>query len=124
MIKIDFSKLWFNFQNRNKAPRLKKECSIELQLKLKKMFRHFFEGFDGTEKDSISKYPISIQKFQITKFEIYEFPDGHIEMKIYLCKAGLLIGKNGRTINDLSKYMSKVLDRNIMITAEDSKLWE
>lgn len=46
-----------------------------------------------------------------------------IEITITLVRPGLLIGKQGRTIDALKEYLEKLLEKFVEIKIKESKIW-
>lgn len=87
--------------------------------KLKSLFRTFFEGCYDVEP--LYEYGFPISSLEITDLG-FEFKDGLTEMTVTLGRPGLLIGKAGRTINELEKVLSEP-DQKVKILIVESKLW-
>lgn len=87
--------------------------------KLKSLFRTFFEGCYEVEPLYEDGFPVS--QMEITDLS-FAFKDGLTEMTVTLCRPGLLIGKAGRTINELEKVLSEP-DQKVKILIVESKLW-
>lgn len=84
--------------------------------RFKSYFRTYFEGcYDNCEAND----PISISRFGITDF-LFEFKNEKLIVTIVLERPGILIGKAGRTIDGLNKYLSS---DNIEVHIKESKLW-
>lgn len=95
--------------------------------KIKRLFRLFFEGAgDPLEPYDMLIGPeidIPIMKFGITNMEFFQFDEG-IAFRITLERPGLLIGKAGRVIDAIQKYLSDELEESVKIYIVESKLWE
>jgi ribosomal protein S3 len=46
-----------------------------------------------------------------------------VKVTITLGRPGLLIGKAGKTIDALVLYLEKILEKNVVISIKESKLW-
>lgn len=89
--------------------------------RLKYSFRSYFEG-SGYEDWSIDPIePILIKKFGITDIQ-FKFKKNLVEMTITLERPGILIGKGGRTIDGVSKFLSSP-EQRVKILIIESKLW-
>lgn len=84
----------------------------------KSIFQTYFDGCYMTEPH-IENLPTS--RLGITNIE-FEFKGDLLIMKITLLRPGLLIGKAGKTINDLTEYLNHD-DKPIEIQIIESKLW-
>ena len=47
----------------------------------------------------------------------------HVKVTVTLGRPGLLIGKMGRTIDALTLYLEKILEKKVEISIKESKLW-
>lgn len=101
----------------------KRKVSKKDQLHIKMMFRCYFEGVGDWEWGVTPVIDIPINKFEINDIQIYKYKNDII-MKIWLDRPGLLIGRKGRTIDGLQKYMSTSYGNNIIIQLNQSRLWK
>ncbi len=99
----------------------KKEYDIlpltKLTKELKFAFRFYFEG----SPDEAAIEPCLIKNFEITDFSV-DYTEEETIVKITLVRPGLLIGKGGKTIDGLTKYLNKY-QPNTKIHLIESKLW-
>jgi hypothetical protein len=119
--------------------RFKKKQKVKPVVKeyLKTEFKRFFEGTiiagDEYDKPIIS---IAVIKFGITDIDVnYDTEPGKngetvdvINMFITLERPGILIGRAGRVINRLERYLNgpqhqPQLDRKVNVKIVESKLW-
>lgn len=103
------------------TPKIKEDKS-----KFKNLFRIYFEGYYGHEQ--INDVAINVSTFEIEKID-FAFgvdPDNKgkrlVRMIVTLGRPGILIGKGGRTIKGLEKYLSDAND-TVKIEVIESKLW-
>lgn len=47
----------------------------------------------------------------------------YVVVTVTLGRPGLLIGKMGETIDDLTLYLEKILEKKVLIKIKESKLW-
>ncbi len=95
------------------------EKQKEIGLRLKGLFRTYFEGcYDSPPHEEVE---MSVSKFEITDIQ-FTFKEGVIEMMVTLCRAGLLIGKGGRRLFALENYLSDA-EHKIKILITESNLW-
>lgn len=87
--------------------------------RIKSLFRAFFEGWDGDGSDA--QVPLLISQLQITNLE-FDIKPEKIILTVTLCRPGLLIGKAGRTIDALTKWLSE-RNQEVEIKIVESKLW-
>lgn len=93
---------------------------------LKGSFRTFFEGVSDLCPQVYDTY-IHVSTMEITNLEfnfLLEDESGkkRIEMTVTLGRPGILIGKGGRTLAALEKYLSDD-DYNVKILIKESNLW-
>ena len=104
--------LILNILNHKKLAKLTNKYKIQFQ------YFHTEEGYD--EEDDFSYYskikPI-FYKYQIHVFE-YKYINNKPCLYIELDSPGILIGKGGRNIDEIKKYL------DIDIRIEESKLWK
>jgi len=106
----------------------KKVVSVEVQQYLKSHFRSFFECSplsSGGYSDPIINIPII--KFGITDIH-FENGVETIDMYITLERPGILIGRGGRVINNLERYLrgpqhSDMITKKINVKIIESKIW-
>lgn len=48
----------------------------------------------------------------------------YVKIVVTLGRPGLLIGRGGETIDALTLYLEKILEKKILISIEESKLWQ
>ncbi len=91
--------------------------------KFKFAFRNFFEGYNYYEP--IYETYISIKNFEIVNLK-FNFPKNNMVITIILERPGILIGKNGHTIDSLKKYMNMIFKESfdeVELNIKQSKLW-
>lgn len=91
----------------------------------KKQFKYYFEGFELAGISKIYSGNLPVIKLGITSFN-FSFETihdvEHLNVEIILDRVGLLIGRMGKTINELTMYLKKY---NInKITVKESDLWK
>ena len=69
------------------------------------------------ENEAIQRSLMEITDIKVKKKKFF------LEITITLVRPGLLIGKGGRTIDGLKKYLEKLLDVFVEIKVKESKLW-
>ena len=126
----------FNFLKKKKE--VKKEVSVEVQDYLKRQFRNFFEGqtLSGIEYFA-PVIAISVMKMGITDIKIefgteknkHDIDCEVVDMFVTLERPGILIGKGGRVINRLERYLNgpqhhPTLTRKTNVKIIESKLWQ
>lgn len=78
----------------------------------KMMFKQWFENNDYNHL-----------QFQIHKIETVLNRIDEIEATVTLGRPGLLIGKAGRTIQELTEFMDKVMDKKVVIKIKEYDPW-
>ena len=91
---------------------------IEDQRSLKNQFRYFFEGWEGDG----AIVDIPIHKFGITDIKFNE-TDEATEMTVTLERPGILIGRAGTVINQLTTHLSEYHGCPVKVLIIESKLW-
>jgi len=91
---------------------------ISDQKSLKQQFRMFFEGYEGYE----AVVEIPIHKFGITDIQFNE-TDEATEMTITLERPGILIGRAGTVINQLTSHLTGYHGAPVKILIIESRLW-
>jgi len=92
-------------------------CKRESEWLFKCHFKTYFTGCYGVEPID----PISIKNFGITDFKVFE-SDKHYLVEITLTEPGMLIGRQGRTIDGVKKYL-QYNEKEVVIHLIESKLW-
>lgn len=87
----------------------------EMINRFKSYFHIYFEGIDCD--DAIDPHLIST--FGITGLR-FEFKDGFLHIWVILERPGLLIGKGGKTIDGLNKWLES---SKMIVHIKESKLW-
>jgi len=87
---------------------------------VKTLFRAILEGDEYIESEPIIGYEM-FRKLQITNIEVKI--DKIITITVTLERPGLLIGKAGRTIDELTERLSKRLNDKVEIIIKDSEIW-
>lgn len=90
--------------------------------KFKTCFRIYFEGYDQTD-EPINKTYIHISRFEITNITYTFTKNDKLNIKMELCHPGILIGKGGKTIESLVKYLSDICDVE-KFEIKESDLWK
>lgn len=72
--------------------------------------------------DNYGQSSIVLSALEITDIAAINNSD-KINVVITLCRPGLLIGKGGRTIDELREYLFRGLEKKIEISIIESKLW-
>ncbi len=83
--------------------------------KLLKRVKSLFLGFvsnEGWNVDSFGITNISVEKYEKKCVITFE-----------LNRPGLLIGRAGRTLNELIEYLSDILEMRVEINIKESDLW-
>lgn len=79
---------------------------------------------DRDFQDVHSAHPyFSIYKLGVTKVEIDD-QERKMVVTISCHKPGLLIGKGGRNISELSLYLSRLVEKDVVIVAQEAKIFE
>ena len=73
-------------------------------------------------KDDNKEIP-SLHKLNIRDISIVESNEDSISIEIELVEAGLLVGKEGKTIKQLGGFISKNLDKKARIYVKESNLF-
>jgi ribosomal protein S3 len=66
---------------------------------------------------------INRSSLEITNITVKETKKDRLIINITLQRPGLLIGKEGKTINALEKYLEMLYETRITILIHESKLW-
>ncbi len=105
----------YNWLLKQLAPKYNKEQIKQIN-KFKQLFRIYFEGYDQLDTPN---NPIPIKTFEITDL-LFSFKGEMLIVTIVLCRPGILIGKGGKTIDELNTFM---LNFNMKVEIQESKLW-
>lgn len=90
---------------------------------------YFIQYFEPTADSYIEElhrrvqYIIPLCQLQITDIQVYTSRK-LIEMVVTLCKPGLLIGMQGKTIDSVTNYIQSRVEKPFKITIKESKLWQ
>ena len=87
---------------------------------IKSIFKTYFDGCYMVDP-VIENLPTS--KLGITNIE-FEFKGETLIMNVTLLRPGLLIGKGGRTINDLSDHLNNGEEKPVEVHITESKIWD
>jgi ribosomal protein S3 len=96
---------------------ISKSSKIDEKEKVTLLIKTFFS------KDDNKEIP-NLYKLNITNISIEESTIDTISISIELVEAGLLVGKEGKTIRQLGGFISKNLDKKARIYVKESKLFE
>lgn len=94
-----------------------KSDKIDEKEKVTLLIKSFFS------KDDNKEIP-SLYKLNITNISVIESSIDIILIEIELVEAGLLVGKEGKTIRQLGGFISKNLDKKARIYVKESKLFD
>lgn len=94
---------------------ISKNTNINETEKVKLLIETFFSKEDNKEIPSL-------RKLDITNISIDESTDDSISISIELLQAGLLVGKEGKTIKQLGGFISKNLDKKARIYVKQNEL--
>lgn len=90
-----------------------------------KTFKFHIRFFFSDDTDSFDdSYSLSLRLLNlgITDFKFREYEDCFLII-ITLIRPGLLIGKGGRTIEELQKALTTIYNKNVKIKIIESNLW-
>lgn len=96
---------------------ISKSNKIDEKEKVTLLIKTFFSKEDNKEIPSL-------YKLNITNISVDESTDDTISISIELVEAGLLVGKEGKTIKQLGGFISKNLDKKARIYVKESNLFE
>jgi ribosomal protein S3 len=96
---------------------ISKSNKIDEKEKVTLLIKTFFSKEDNKEIPSL-------YKLNITKISVDESTNDTISISIELVEAGLLVGKEGKTIKQLGGFISKNLDKKARIYVKESNLFE
>ena len=117
-IKRDFNK-WFKTITTNQTNKHKRNV-------IKNHIRTFFEGYSYYFHDEADTIPpvvdIPIHRLGITNFK-FKFKPNKILVIITLERPGLLIGKQGTTIDQLTKFLNYDKRTEVSIQIKESRVW-
>lgn len=94
---------------------ISKNNKIDETEKVKLLIETFFS------KDDNKEIP-SLRKLEITNISVDESTDDSISISIELFQAGLLVGKEGKTIKQLGGFISKNLDKRARLYVKQNEL--
>lgn len=91
--------------------RLYKELHSITPKKVRRLMNQFFEN-EGIVRQSLEITDVAVKNKR-----------SYVKVTITLGRPGLLIGKMGSTIDALTLYLEKVLEKKFEINIIESKLW-
>lgn len=90
---------------------------FERNAKINSIFYHFPDFFDDIQWYSI------IDKYNITDVTSRTIKNV-LEIKVTTIRPGLLIGKGGRTFDELEDYLNRNFKPNVKLIIEECTLWQ